>query len=124
VITEQIIREAEAIADELRQRGEAERARAIDIIVEAVRNGNSAPPATEPAATEDIEGVGQLYGVSGQTLKKWVEEGRYTSYQAGRLPIRRTTVEGYVRRGGPSLELEEVSDEEAARLVAEERGWT
>lgn len=50
MITEQIIREAEAIADELRQRGEAERARAIDIIVEAVRNGNSAPPATEPAA--------------------------------------------------------------------------
>ncbi len=128
MITEQTIRDAEAIADELRQRGDAQRAQTIDTIVEAVRTGNGAngangaSAAPEPVA-EDTERVGQLYGVSGQTLKQWVEEGRYTRYQVGRLPIRRETVEEYVRRAGPSLDLEEVSNEEAAQLVAEERGW-
>jgi hypothetical protein len=125
MITEQTIRDAEAIADELRQRGDAQRAQTIDTIVEAVRTGNGANGASaapEPVA-EDTERVGQLYGVSGQTLKQWVEEGRYTRYQVGRLPIRRETVEEYVRRAGPSLDLEEVSNEEAAQLVAEERGW-
>ncbi len=125
MITEQTIRDAEAIADELRQRGEPGRAQTIDTIVEAVRTGNGANGASaapEPVA-EDTERVGQLYGVSGQTLKQWVEEGRYTRYQVGRLPIRRETVEEYVRRAGPSLDLEEVSNEEAAQLVAEERGW-
>lgn len=125
MVTEQTIRDAQAAADDLRQRGEAARALAIETIVEAVRNGNGgngASPTTAPAA-QDTERVGQLYGVTGPTLKKWVEEGRYTSYQVGRLPIRRETVEEYVRRSGPSLDLEEVLDEEAARLVAEERGW-
>ena len=124
MVTAQTIKVAQAAANELRQRGEAERAQAIETLVEAVRNGNGngMPPVTEPAV-EDTEQVGQLYGVSGPTLKKWVEEGRYTSYQVGRLPIRRETVEEYVRRGGPSLDLEEVSDEEAVRLVNEERGW-
>jgi len=120
MITEQTIRDAEAIADELRQRGEPGRAQTIDTIVEAVRNGNGATSTPEPVA-EDTERVGQLYGVSGQTLKQWVEEGRYTSYQVGRLPIRRETVEEYVRRSGSSLELEDFTPEEAARLVAEGR---
>ncbi len=120
MITEQTIRDTEAIADELRQRGEPGRAQTIDTIVEAVRNGNGATSTPEPVA-EDTERVGQLYGVSGQTLKQWVEEGRYTSYQVGRLPIRRETVEEYVRRSGSSLELEDFTPEEAARLVAEGR---
>ncbi len=126
MVTAQTIKVALAAADELRQRGEIERAQAIDTIVEAVRTANGANGASvapEPVA-EDMERVGQLYGVSGQTLKQWVEEGRYTRYQVGRLPIRRETVEEYVRRAGPSLDLEEVSDEEAAQLVAEGReGW-
>ena len=123
MITEQTIREAEEIADELRQRGEVGRAQTIETLVEAARNGNGANGAVqtpEPAA-EDTERVGQLYGVSGPTLKQWVEEGRYTSYQVGRLPIRRETVEEYVRRSGSSLELEDFTPEEAARLVAEGR---
>jgi len=72
MITEQTIRDTEAIADELRQRGEPGRAQTIDTIVEAVRNGNGATSTPEPVA-EDTERVGQLYGVSGQTLKQWVE---------------------------------------------------
>ncbi len=123
MVTEQTIKDAQAVADELRQRGEAERAQAIDVIVEAVRNGNGgASPAAGPTA-EASERVGDLFSVSGPTLKKWVEEGRYTSYRVGKFSIPRELVEEYVRRAGPSLDLEEVSDEEAARLVAEERGW-
>jgi len=123
MITEQTIKEAEAIADELRQRGEPGRAQTIDTIVEAVRTGNGANGASaapEPVA-EDTERVGDLYGVSGPTLKKWVEEGRYTSYRVGNFSVPRESVEEYVRLAGPSLDLEEISDEEAAELVAEGR---
>lgn len=62
-----------------------------------------------------------LSGLNGQALKKLVQEGGYTSYRVGKLPILRETVEEYIRRAGPSLDLEEVSDEEAAQLVAEDR---
>jgi hypothetical protein len=123
MITEQTIKDAEAIADELRQRGEPGRARAIDTIVEAVRNGhgNGTSSTTEPVA-EDTERVGDLFSVSGPVLKKWVEEGRYTSYRVGNFSIPRELVEEYVRRSGSSLELEDFTPEEAARLVAEGRG--
>ncbi len=122
MVTAQTIKVALAAADELRQRGEIERAQAINTIVEAVRTGNGASSAPEPA-TEDTERVGDLYGVPGPTLKKWVEEGRYTSYRVGKFSVPRESVEEYVRLAGPSLDLEEISDEEAAELVAEERGW-
>ncbi len=124
MITEQTIRDAEAIADELRQRGDAQRAQAIDTIVEAVRTGNGANGASrapEPVA-EDTERVGDLFSVSGPVLKKWVEEGRYTSYRVGRFSIPRELVEEYVRRSGSSLDLEDFTPEEAAQLVAEGRG--
>ena len=128
MVTAQTIKVALAAADELRQRGEIERAQAIDTIVDAVRtangaNGaNGASAAPEPVA-EDTERIGDLYGVPGPTLKKWVEEGRYTSYRVGKFSVPRESVEEYVRLAGPSLDLEEISDEEAAELVAEERGW-
>ncbi len=120
MITEQTIRDAEAIADELRQRGEPKRAQTIETLVEAARNGTSST--TEPVA-EDTEQVGDLFSVSGPTLKKWVEEGRYTSYRVGKFRIPRELVEEYVRRSGSSLDLEDFTPEEAARLVAEGRGW-
>ncbi len=66
MITEQTNRDAEAIADELRQRGDAQRAQAIDTIVDAVRTGNGANGASaapEPVA-EDTERVGDLFSVS------------------------------------------------------------
>lgn len=123
MITEQTIRDAEEIADELRQRGESGRARTIETLVEAARNGaNGASQAPETAA-EDTERVGDLFSVSGPTLKQWVEEGRYTSYRVGKFSIPRELVEEYVRRSGPSLDLEDFTREEAARLVAEGRGW-
>jgi excisionase family DNA binding protein len=125
MITEQTIREAEEIANELRQRGEVGRAQTIETLVEAARTGNGANGASqapEPVA-EDTEQVGDLFSVSGPTLKKWVEEGRYASYRVGKFSIPRELVEEYVRRSGPSLDLEDFTPEEAARLVAEGRGW-
>jgi len=125
MITERTIREAKAAADDYRQRGETERAQAIETLVEAARNsnsdGNGVPPMAEPVAG-DTERVGDLFSVSGPTLKKWVEEGRYMSYRVGKFSIPRELVEEYVRRSGSSLELEDFTPEEAARLVAEGRG--
>ncbi len=107
MVTAQTIKVALAVADELRQRGEIDRAQAIDTIVEAVRTGNGASLAPEPVA-EDTERIGDLYGVPGPTLKKWVEEGRYTSYRVGKFSVPRESVEEYVRLAGPSLDLDMV----------------
>ena len=66
--------------------------------------------------------TGNVLGVSGQTIKNWVREGRFTGYRVGsRIMIPKEVVEEYVRRAGPSLELEDLSDEESARLVTEGR---
>jgi hypothetical protein len=51
MITEQTIENAKSVADELRQRGESERAQAIDTLIESVRgNSNGASQAIEPVA--------------------------------------------------------------------------
>jgi len=112
-ITEQTIREARSAVEELRQRGESERARAIEAFIDAVREGTSPRPAPEQ--------IGDLVGVDGRTLRQWVQEGRYQAYRAGTLIVSSDTVEDYVRRAGPSLDLEVISDDDAARLVAEGR---
>lgn len=67
--------------------------------------------------------AGNLVGVSGQTIKNWVRQGRLAGYRVGgRIMIPKDTVADYVRRARRSLDLEEVADEMAARLVAEGRG--
>ncbi len=117
MITQQTIKEAEIAADELRQRGESERARAIEALIDAVRD--EAIPRLDLLTTTQ---TGNLLGVSGQTIKNWVREGRFTGYRVGsRIMIPRSVVEKYVRIAGPSLELKEIDADEAARLVAEGR---
>lgn len=116
MISEQTINVAKSAAAELRERGEQERAQAIEALIDAVTNG-MAPRPDQPA----MDQVGDLVGATGPMLKKWVQEGRFSAYRAGKFVIPKELVEEYVRRAGPSLDLEEIPDEEAARLVAEGR---
>lgn len=117
MITERTIKTAEATAQELRERGEPDRAEAIEALVEAVRE--DALPSLDLLTTTQ---TGNVLGVTGQTIKNWVREGRFTGYRVGsRIMIPKEVVEEYVRRAGPSLELEDLSDEESARLVTEGR---
>jgi hypothetical protein len=118
VISEQTIDVAKSAAAELRERGEQERAQAIEALIDAVRE-SMAPRRDQPAT--ETEQVGDLVGATGPMLKKWVQEGRFSAYRAGKFVIPKELVEEYVRRAGPSLDLEEIPDEEAARLVAEGR---
>ena len=67
--------------------------------------------------------VGNLVGVTGQTIKNWVKEGRMKAYRiGGRIMAPREVVEAYVRSAGESLDLADCSPEEAARLVDEAWG--
>lgn len=113
MITEQTIKQARTAAAELRRAGDADGAMAIEALIDAVGEGASSRLAPEQ--------IGDLVGVDGSTLKQWVQEGRYQAYRAGALIVSRDTVEDYVRRAGPSLDLEVISDDDAARLVAEGR---
>lgn len=117
MITEQTIKEARSAVEELRQRGESERARAIEALIDAVRE--DAVPSLDLLTTNQ---TGNLLGVTGQTIKNWVREGRLAGYRVGsRIMIPKAVVEAYVRRAGPSLDLEDIDADEAARLVAEGR---
>ncbi len=125
MISQETIATARHAADELRQRGDRDRAQAIDALIDAVRDtpvSSEAGGISDAASNATKERSLDLSGLNGQALKKLVQEGGYTSYRVGKLPILRETVEEYIRRAGPSLDLEEVSDEEAAQLVAEDRG--
>lgn len=113
MITEQTINEARSAVEDLRRRGEPDRARAIEAIIDAVHEGMS--PRLAP------EQIGDLIGVDGRTLRQWVQEGRYQAYRAGTLIVSSDTVANYVRRAGPSLDLDVISDDDAAQLVAEGR---
>ena len=72
----------------------------------------------EPPAREELP---ELFGTDGQTVRRWVQEGKYAAYRIGRFVVPKDIAEEYVRLAGDSLELDEVTDEEAARLVAEGR---
>lgn len=66
--------------------------------------------------------VGDLEGATGQQIEEWVREGRYSSYRVGgNLVVPREIMEEYVRVAGTALELDDLSPEEAARVVAEGR---
>lgn len=117
MITQETIRLAKTTADELRERGERERAQAIDALVEAARDET-----VERLDLLTSREAGELLGVSGQTIKNWVKQGQLRGFRVGgRIMIPRDLVAGNVRRARGALDLEEVSDEEAARLVAEGR---
>ncbi len=70
MITEQTIKEARTAVEELRRRGESDRAEAIEALIDAVRD--DVVPALDLLTTTQ---TGNLLGVSGQTIKNWVRGG-------------------------------------------------
>ena len=69
--------------------------------------------------------AGDLLGVTGQTIKNWVRDRRIKGFRVGgRIMVPRDIVVDYVRRARTSLDLEEISDAEAAQLAAEGRADT
>lgn len=107
---------AERMVEDLRRRGEVEPAEVIEALMrEAEGTSRTLDLLTSTQA-------GELLGVTGQTIKNWVREGSLDGYRiGGRIMIPRQIVEDYVARARTSLDLEEFSDDEAARLVAEGR---
>jgi excisionase family DNA binding protein len=117
VISEDTLQIAQRTAEDLRQRGEYERAGAIQALVEAARE-DALPSLDLLTSTE----AGELLGVSGQTIKNWVRQRQLQGYRVGgRIMIPKDVVADYVRRARQSLELDALSDEEAADLVKEGR---
>jgi excisionase family DNA binding protein len=117
MITERTLDIARTTASDLRQRGEEERARAIDALVDAVRD-EAVPPLDLLTSTQ----AGELLGVTGQTIKNWVRSGQLAGFRVGgRIMVPREAVADYVQRARRSLDLDVLGDDEAARLVAEAR---
>lgn len=117
MITERTLMAARQAATDLRQRGEVEWAAAIEALVEAARD--EAVPALDLLTSSE---AGDLLGVTGQTIKNWVRAGHLTGFRVGgRIMVPKESVAAYARQARTSLDLDEVSDEEAARLVAEGR---
>lgn len=117
MIPDETLQIARETAEELRQRGEPERARAIEALVEAAHE-DAVPSLDLFTSTE----AGELLGVTGQTIKNWVRQGQLRGYRiGGRILVPKDEVADYVRQARRSLELDVISDEEAASLVDEGR---
>ena len=118
MISDQTIGLARQAAEELRERGAEPEAGAVEALIAEVQK--EALPAldylTAPVA-------GQLLGVSGQTIKNWVRDGRIQGFRLGnRVVIPRGVVQEYVERAGASLDDEELEGDTAAAAVREDRG--
>jgi len=117
MISQETLQSARQTAEELRRRGQFERAQAIESLVEAARE--DAIPSLDLLTSRE---AGELVGVTGQTIKNWVRQGRLEGYRVGsRIMIPKNVVADYVSRAHQLLELEAISDEEAASLVEEGR---
>ena len=117
MISEETLQIARRTAEELRQRGGDERAQAIEALVDAAQQDTL--PSLDLLTTTE---AGNVLGVSGQTIKNWVRQGQLQGYQVGsRIMVPKETVAEYVRRARGSLELDVISDEDAASLVDEGR---
>lgn len=117
MVTQETLQLARTAAQELRQRGEHERAEAIDALVAAGRD--EALPSLDLLTSSE---AGDVLGVTGQTIKNWVRHGRLGGYRVGsRIMVPKDVLAAHLNRAGGSLDLDEVSDEEAAALVAEGR---
>ena len=59
--------------------------------------------------------AGDLLGVTGQTINNWVRDRRIKGFRVGgRSMVPGDVVVDYVRRARTSLDLDEISDAEAA----------
>jgi excisionase family DNA binding protein len=120
MVTQETLRLARTAAEELRQRGEFDRAKAIDALVEASRD--EALPALDVVTSS---AAGDVLGVTGQTIKNWVRQRRLAGYRVGgRIMVPKEALADYVCRARTALDLDDVSDQEAADLVAEGRKGT
>lgn len=117
MLTEATLLQAQKMAEELRRRGELAPAELIETIIEETRQLVT-PPLDLLTSTQ----AGELFGVTGQTIKNWVREGQLQGFRiGGRIMIPRATLVDYIERARTSLDLEDLSDEEAAAVVAEGR---
>ena len=120
MVTRETLRLAQTATEELRQRGEHDRAKAIDALVEASRD--EALPTLDVLTSSE---AGDVLGVTGQTIKNWIRQGRLAGYRVGsRIMVPKEALADYVCRARGALDLDDVSDEEAADLVAEGRRGT
>lgn len=120
MISPETVRIAERTAEELRQRGQQTQAQAIEALLEVARE-ETIPSLDLLTSTE----AGDLLGVSGQTIKNWVRSGRLAAYRVGgRIMVPKDVVADYVRQARTSVDLQEVSDAEAERVVAEGRRYS
>lgn len=118
MLTEQTLELARKAAAELRARGEFDSAAAVEALLAATANGHTPLPEAPAAGGRSAD----LLGATGQMIRAWVESGQFTEYHVGpHLTIPASAVEEYVRLAGSSLDLEDYSPEEAARLVSEGR---
>jgi excisionase family DNA binding protein len=116
MISERTLDEAMSVAEDLRQRGD-DRAGAVAALVAQARD--EAVPALNLLTTT---AAADVFGVTAQTIKNWVRSGQLPGYRVGgRIMLSREAVMEYARQARTSTDLEEVSDEEAAALVAEGR---
>jgi hypothetical protein len=68
-----------------------------------------------------VEGT-DLLGASGQAIRDWVRDRQIAEYRVGgRIVVTGEAVAEYVGRARSSLDLDHISSDEAARLVAEGR---
>lgn len=112
-----LLKRAQRLRDQLEEQGEPEEAEIVDRLLRQWQA--STIPALDLMTTTE---AGNLIGVTGQTIKNWVKNGSFQGYRVGnRIMIPREAVEEYVRRARTSLDLEEISDEEASELVREGR---
>ncbi len=116
MITERTLSDAMSVAEDLRRQGDR-RAHAVEALVAQVRD--EAVPALDLLTTT---AAADVFGVTAQTIKNWVRSGQLPGYRVGgRIMLPREAVIEYARQARASLNLDEVSDDEAAALVAEGR---
>jgi excisionase family DNA binding protein len=116
VITERTLQEAGKLAEDLRRSGDP-RSRVVEQLVAAVRE--DAVPALDLLTTTT---AAEVFGVTAQTIKNWVRSGQLSGFRVGgRIMLPREAVMEYARQARASLDLEELSDDEAAALVTAER---
>src|SRR5688500_4937778 len=117
MLTEQTVTRARLAADVLRRQGDVEGAEAVEALVRSVDQ-----QVTPMGRLLTSSQAGARLGVTGQTVKNWVRSRTLSGYRlGGRLMIPEPVVEDYIRRAGASLDVDDLSDEEAVELVAEDR---
>jgi excisionase family DNA binding protein len=117
MLNERTASEIREVVKRLEKSGDTRGAEAIETLLTAVKKA-AVPPLDYYTAPE----AGNILGVSGQTIKNWVTQGRLQGYRIGsRIVVPTKAVEEYIRRAGSSLDLDDLTADEAVAVVAEGR---